>query len=46
MFEIITDAELRRFTPDGTNSVVGTIDTWDAENRILTLTNCKIVLGY
>ena len=46
MFEIITDAELRRFTPDGTNSVVGTIDTWDAENRILTLTNCNIVLGY
>jgi len=46
MFEVITDAELRRFTPDGTNSVVGTIDTWDAENRILTLTNCKIVLGY
>ena len=46
MFEIITDAELRRFTPDGTNSVVGTIDTWDAENRILTITNCKIVLGY
>ena len=46
IFEVITDAELRRFTPDGTNSVVGTIDTWDAENRILTLTNCKIVLGY
>ena len=46
MFEIITDAELRRFTPDGTNSVVGTLDTWDPENRILTLTNCNIVLGY
>ncbi|MQG38162.1 MAG: hypothetical protein FI719_07405 [SAR202 cluster bacterium] len=46
IFEIITDAELRRFTPDGTNSVVGTIDTWDADNRILTLTNCNIVLGY
>ena len=46
IFEIITDAELRRFTPDGTNSVVGTLDTWDPENRILTLTNCNIVLGY
>ena len=46
VFEIITDAELRRFTPDGTNSVVGTLDTWDPENRILTLTNCNIVLGY
>ena len=46
IFEVITDAELRRFTPDGTNSVVGTLATWDPENRILTLTNCKIVLGY
>ena len=46
IFEVITDAELRRFTPDGTNSVVGTLDTWDPENRILTLTNCNIVLGY
>ena len=36
-FEAITDAELLRFSPDGTNAVVGTVDSWDAENRILTV---------
>ena len=46
IFAVISDAELRRFTPDGTNSVVGTIDTWDADNRILTLNNCNVVLGF
>ena len=46
IFEIITEAELRRFTPDGTNSVVGTIDTWDADNRVLTLKDCRVVIGF
>lgn len=46
LFKEITDAELRRFTPDGTNSVVGTVDTWDAENRVLTLKECNVVLGF
>lgn len=46
IFEIITEAELRRFTPDGTNSVVGTIDTWDSENRVLTLKDCRVVIGF
>ena len=46
IFEVITEAELRRFTPDGTNSVAGTIDTWDAENRVLTLKDCNVVIGF
>lgn len=46
IFKVITAAELRRFTPDGTNSVVGTIDTWDAENRVLTLKDCSVVIGF
>ncbi len=46
IFQVITDAELRRFTPDGTNSVAGTIDTWDAENRVLTLKDCNVVIGF
>ncbi len=45
-FEEITDAELLRFSPDGTNAVVGTIDAWDAENRILTVRECRVVLGF
>jgi len=46
VFQVITDAELRRFTPDGTNTVAGTIDTWDAENRVLTLKDCSVVIGF
>lgn len=45
-FEVITDAELLRFSPDGTNAVVGTVDAWDAENRILTVRDCRVVLGF
>ena len=45
-FEIISDAELRRFTPDGTNAVTGTISDWDPENRILSVEGCRVVLGY
>ncbi len=45
-FEVITDAELRRLSPDGTNAVTGTVEEWDAENRILTANNCRIVLGF
>ena len=46
IFADITDAELLRFTPAGTNSVTGTVESWDSENRILTLTDCNVVLGY
>ena len=46
IFANITDAELLRFTPAGTNSVTGTVESWDSENRILTLTDCNVVLGY
>lgn len=45
-FEIISDAELRRFTPDGTNAVTGTVSDWDPENRILSVENCRVVLGF
>ncbi len=45
-FEDITDAELLRFTPDGTNAIVGTIDAWDADNRVLTIRDCRVVLGF
>ncbi len=45
-FEAITEAELLRFSPGGTNAVVGTIDTWDADNRILTVKDCRVVLGF
>ena len=46
IFEVITEAELLRFTPDGTNAVIGTVDTWDAENRSLMLNECRVVLGF
>ena len=46
IFNVITEAELLRFSPGGTNAVVGTIDTWNATDRILTLKNCQIVVGY
>jgi hypothetical protein len=46
VFEVITEAELRRFTPDGTNAVVGTIESWDADNRVLTLKDCRVVIGF
>ena len=46
IFDVITEAELRRFTPDGTNAVVGKIESWDAENRILTISDCVVVLGF
>ena len=45
-FEIISDAELRRFTPDGTNAVTGTVSEWDAEERILSVEGCRVVLGF
>lgn len=45
-FEIISDAELRRFTPYGTNAVTGTVAAWDPETRILEIENCRVVLGY
>ena len=45
-FEIISDAELRRFTPDGTNAVTGTIADWDPDERILSVEGCRVVLGY
>jgi hypothetical protein len=45
-FEIISDAELRRFTPDGTNAVTGTVAAWDPESRVLEFENCRVVLGF
>ncbi len=45
-FEVITDAELRRLTPDGTNATTGTVASWDAENRVLSLDGCRIVLAF
>ena len=45
-FEIISDPELRRFTPDGTNAVTGTIAAWDPETRLLEVENCRVVLGF
>lgn len=46
IFDVITDAELARFTPGGTNAVVGKIETWNATDRILTLTDCLVVVGF
>ena len=46
IFDVITEAELSRFTPGGTNAVVGTIEDWDATDRILTLKNCLVVVGF
>lgn len=46
IFDVITEAELLRFSPDGTNAVVGTIDNWNATDRILTLKDCLVVVGY
>lgn len=46
IFDVITDAELSRFTPGGTNAVVGTIEDWNATDRILTLQNCQVVVGF
>jgi len=46
IFDVITKAELLRFSPGGTNAVVGTIETWNATDRILTLKNCQVVVGY
>ena len=45
-FEIISDPELRRFTPDGTNAMTGTIAAWDPETRLLEVENCRVVLGF
>ncbi len=46
IFDVITEAELLRFSPGGTNAVVGTIDNWNAPDRILTLKNCLVVVGF
>ena len=45
-FEIISDPELRRFTPNGTNAVTGTVAAWDPETRLLEVENCRVVLGF
>lgn len=46
IFDVITEAELLRFSPGGTNAVVGTIDNWNDTDRILTLKDCLVVVGY
>lgn len=46
LFEVITDTELLRFTPNGANAVVGTIDAWNPEDRVLMIRDCRVVLGY
>ena len=45
-FEVISDPELRRFSPDGTNAVTGTVLAWDPETRLLEVENCRVVLGF
>ena len=45
-FEKITDAELLRFAPNGTNAVVGVIESWDAEKRHMIVNDCRVVLGF
>ena len=45
-FEKISEAELLRLTPDGRNVVTGRIDSWNADQRILTIRGCRLVRGY
>lgn len=45
-FERISEAELLRLTPDGRNVVTGRIDSWNADQRILTVQGCRLVRGY
>lgn len=46
MFERISEAELRRLTPGGRNSVTGKIASWDAASRLLIVQGCRLVRGY
>jgi hypothetical protein len=45
-FEKISEAELRRLTPDGRTVVTGKLASWDAENRVLAVQSCRLVRGY
>lgn len=45
-FEKISEAELLRLTPDGRNVVTGRIDSWNPDQRILTVQGCRLVRGY
>lgn len=45
-FAVISEAELLRLTPAGTNATVGTVEAFDPSDLSVTARQCKLVLGY
>lgn len=46
IFEKITEAELSRLTPGGTNATTGSLEEFDPETLRVTAKDCRIILGY
>lgn len=45
-FVEISQPELLRLTPGGTNAAVGTVESFDPDTLVATASQCKLVLGY
>lgn len=45
-FVDISQPELLRLTPGGTNAAVGTVQSYDSENLLATAGKCQLVLGF
>lgn len=45
-FEVISEAELLRLTPGGTNAAVGNVESFDADDLSVVANQCTLVLGY
>ncbi|MBI2965062.1 MAG: hypothetical protein HYY34_02530 [Chloroflexi bacterium] len=45
-FAVISEPELLRLTPAGTNATVGTVEAFDPSELSVTARQCKLVLGY
>lgn len=45
-FAVISEAELLRLTPGGTNATVGTVEAFNPSDLSVVARQCKLVLGY
>jgi hypothetical protein len=46
VFEVITEAELSRLMPGGSNAVVGTIESFDVDSLTVHAKECRLVKGF